>query len=140
MDFNNIISFASVVFLYVLPAMMGLIAFIWFRDWFVNLYTKWKRSTVKKLAERREDRMNTVLEMFKVFMFAIMIVPIVQVITYFLDDTQPDPGAYFFQNTMFLVFMAITFWYIAYFVVQSIYLRSRKDMEEDDMERSAKPI
>lgn len=132
MDFGNIVSFAEVIFLYVLPAFLFLLVFIWFRDWFVNIYQKWKRSSIKKLEGFREDRMNLVLELFKVFMFAIMVVPVMQVIVYFLDDTQPDPGAYFFQNQMFLVFLAITFWYIAYFVVQSIYLRSRKDREEDE--------
>jgi len=140
MDFNNIVSFGEVMFFIVLPALLGLLVFIWARDWITSMYKKWKRRSDKLLDEMREDRAMAILELMKVALFIFMIYPIMNVISYFIDDSATDPGFNLFNTDMFYVFIAITGWYLLACVIQSIYLRSRKDMEEDEANRGAKPI
>lgn len=131
MNFTDIISFAGIMFLYVLPSLIALIILVWLKDWVVRTVTRWKRSALAKYKLMQEDRWFVILEVMKIGMFIVLLLPLVAVVSYATDEDAEDPGTEIFTEVMPAVFIVITLWYLLAIVIFGIYWRSKKDKEEE---------
>jgi len=140
MEFNDIISYTSVMFLYVLPSLIALIVMVWLKDWIVRVITRWKRSTLAKYKLMQEDRWFVILEVMKIMMFIILLMPLIAVVSYATNENAEDPGTEIFTQVMPGVFIVITLWYFLAIVIFGIYWRSKQDKEaekeREDQKRS----
>lgn len=119
------------MFLWVLPALIVLLVFFWLRDWTLRVVTKWKRAAEKKYDLMKEDRWFVILEMMKIIMFLALLFPLVAVINYATNENATDPAPDIFTETMPLVFIIITAWYLAAIVLYGIYWRNKQDKERE---------
>jgi len=131
MDFNDVVSYTSVMFLYVLPALLALLTLLWIRDWILRVMTKWKRAAEKQYELMKQDRWYVILEVTKIVMFLSLLYPLLVVINYATDDTAADPGRVLFNDTMPLVFIVITTWYLLAIVIFGIYQKNKDDKERE---------
>lgn len=131
MNFSNVISFAYVMLLYVLPAMLTLVIVLWLKDWVVRVITRWKRASIAKYRLMQEDRWFVVLEVMKIAMFIVMLMPLVVIVSYATNEDAADPGLSILTEVMPEVFIVITLWHLLAIVIFGIYWRSKKDKEEE---------
>ena len=131
MDFNDVVSYSSVMFLYVLPALLTLLTILWIRDWILRVMTKWKRSAEKKLELMNQDRWYVILEVMKIVMFISLLYPLLVVVDYATNKDASDPGSAIFNQTMPLVFIVITIWYLLAIVMFGIYQKNKDDKERE---------
>jgi len=130
--FNTFVGFGSVFLFWVLPWLLLLLVYAWFKDWGVDIYHRWKRVGEQVMEDARKDRWLLMLHIMKVIAFLSMLLPIMSVIDYLFNDTAADPGQVLFNETMFYVFIILTAWYMLAAVIQAIYIRSQLDIEEDN--------
>lgn len=136
MNFSDIISFAGIMFLYVLPSLLALILVVWLKDWVVRVITRWKRASIAKYKLMQEDRWFVILEVMKIGMFIVLLLPLVAVISYATNEDAEDPGTEIFTEVMPGVFIVITLWYLLAIVIFGIYWRSKQDkVEEQEREQ-----
>jgi len=135
LNFDNVISFSSVMFFYVLPGLLGLLVMFWIRDWILRVMTKWRRSAEKEYKLMKQDRWYVMLEVMKIVMFITMLYPLLIVIDYAVNDSAPDPGHEIFNNTMPMVFIVITIWYLLAIVMFGIYQKNRDDREREEQKK-----
>jgi len=130
--FNTFVGFGSVFLFWVLPWLLLLLVYAWFKDWGVDIYHRWKRVGEQVMEDARKDRWLLMLHIMKIIAFLSMLLPIMSVIDYLFTDTAADPGQVLFNETMFYVFIILTAWYMLAAVIQAIYIRSQLDIEEDN--------
>lgn len=135
MIFNDVIGYSYLFFLYILPWLLLLLVFGWFRDWIVSVYQKWKANAEKVISEGKEEKWIIILELMKIIQFVVLALPIFAIIDYFLDDTVADPGPYLFNSTMFQVFLVVTAFNLLGVFYYGIYERSKRDVEEEERMR-----
>lgn len=131
MNFNDVVDFAYVMFLYVLPAILLLIAVMWLKDWIVRVAVRWRKSAEKKYEEFKEDRWFVILELMKILMFFAFLFPLLAVINYAINEDVEDPGHEIMNHTMPYVWIIITSWYLFAIVVYGIYAKSKQDKERE---------
>lgn len=131
MNFNDVISFAYIMFFYVLPSLLFLLVMLWLKDWIIRTVTRWKRSALARYKLMQEDRWFVILEVMKIGMFIVMLLPLVMLINYATNEDASDPGKTIFTTIMPGVFIVITLWYLLAIVIFGIYWRSKKDKEEE---------
>lgn len=130
MIFDDVIPFAGIMFLYVLPAILSLIVIMWLRDWIVRIAHRMKKTATEMTAEMKKDRWIAILEMMKIVMFFVMLFPLLAVITYVTTEGTEDPGHTILTETMPYVWIVITTWYLFAIVVYGIYMNNREDIEK----------
>ena len=135
MNFNDIVTFSYVMFLYVLPALLALVVIFWIRDWVLRVMTKWKRAAEKQYELMKQDRWYVILEVMKIVMFISLLYPLLVVIDYATNENAPDPGSAIFNQTMPLVFIVITTWYFLAIVIFGIYQKNRDDREREEQKK-----
>ena len=135
MNFNDIVTFSYVMFLYVLPALLALVVIFWIRDWVLRVMTKWKRTAEKQYELMKQDRWYVILEVMKIVMFISLLYPLLVVIDYATNENAPDPGSAIFNQTMPLVFIVITTWYLLAIVIFGIYQKNRDDREREEQKK-----
>ena len=135
MNFNDIVTFSYVMFLYVLPALLALVVIFWIRDWVLRVMTKWKRTAEKQYELMKQDRWYVILEVMKIVMFISLLYPLLVVIDYATNENAPDPGSAIFNQTMPLVFIVITTWYFLAIVIFGIYQKNRDDREREEQKK-----
>ena len=131
MIFDDVIPFAGIMFLYVLPAILSLIVIMWLRDWIVRIAKRLQKTATEKIEEMKKDRWLAILELMKIVMFLVLLFPLMAVITYATTEGTEDPGHTIFTETMPYVWIVITAWYLFAIVIYGIYLRNRTDIEMD---------
>ena len=131
MNFNDVVAYTSVMFLYVLPALLALLTLLWIRDWILRVMTKWKRAAEKQYELMKQDRMYVILEVMKIVMFISLLYPLLVVIDYATNDNAPDPGSTIFNQTMPLVFIVITTWYLLAIIIFGVYQKNKDDKERE---------
>jgi len=134
-DFGDIVSFSYIMFFYVLPALLALLVIVWVRDWIVKLGTKWKKAAIKKYDEMRSDRWFVILEAMKIFMFLILLFPLLAVVNYATNERASDPAPEIYTSTMPFVFIAVTMWYLLAIVIYGIYQKNKEDKEREQERR-----
>jgi len=135
LNFNDIVTFSYVMFLYVLPALLALVVIFWIRDWVLRVMTKWKRTAEKQYELMKQDRWYVILEVMKIVMFISLLYPLLVVIDYATNENAPDPGSAIFNQTMPLVFIVITTWYFLAIVIFGIYQKNRDDREREEQKK-----
>ena len=135
MNFNDIVTFSYVMFLYVLPALLALVVIFWIRDWVLRVMTKWKRAAEKQYELMKQDRWYVILEVMKIVMFISLLYPLLVVIDYATNENAADPGSAIFNQTMPLVFIVITTWYFLAIVIFGIYQKNRDDREREEQKK-----
>ena len=135
MDFNDVVSYSTVMFLYVLSGLLTLLVVMWLRDWVLRVMTKWKRSAEKKYELMKQDRWYVILELTKVVMFITLLYPLLVVVDYATNKDAPDPGSAIFNQTMPLVFIIITIWYFFAVIIYGIYQKNRDDREREEQKQ-----
>lgn len=135
MDFNDVVSYSTVMFLYVLSGLLTLLVVMWLRDWVLRVMTKWKRSAEKKYELMKQDRWYVILELTKVIMFVTLLYPLLVVVDYATNKDAPDPGSAIFNQTMPLVFIIITIWYFFAVIIYGIYQKNRDDREREEQKQ-----
>ena len=135
MNFNDVVTYTSVMFLYVLPALLALLTLLWIRDWILRVMTKWKRAAEKQYELMKQDRWYVILEVMKIVMFISLLYPLLVVIDYATNDNAPDPGSTIFNQTMPLVFIVITTWYLLAIIMFGIYQKNKDDKEREAQKR-----
>lgn len=131
MNFNDVVSFSSVMFLYVLPGLLALLVIFWIRDWILRVMTKWKRAAEKQLELMKQDRWYVILEVTKIVMFLVLLYPLYVVVDYATNENAPDPGSAIFNQTMPLVFIVITIWYLFAILIFGVYQKNKDDKERE---------
>ena len=131
MMFDDLIPFVSVMFLYVLPAILMLITVMWLRDWIIRIAKRMQKTATEKIEEMKKDRWLVILEMMKIVMFLVLLFPLLAVINYATNENVDDPGEVIFTQTMPYVWIVVTAWYLFAIVIYGIYLRNRQDIEMD---------
>ena len=131
MNLNDVVSYSTVMFLYVLPALLALLTLFWIRDWVLRVMTKWKRAAEKQYELMKQDRMYVILEVMKIVMFISLLYPLLVVIDYAANDNAPDPGSAIFNQTMPLVFIVITIWYFLAIIMFGVYQKNKDDKERE---------
>jgi len=129
--FDDLIPFVSVMFLYVLPAILMLITVMWLRDWIIRIAKRMQKTATEKIEEMKKDRWLVILEMMKIVMFLVLLFPLLAVINYATNENVDDPGEVIFTQTMPYVWIVVTAWYLFAIVIYGIYLRNRQDIEMD---------
>jgi len=135
LNFNDIVTFSYVMFLYVLPALLALVVIFWIRDWVLRVMTKWKRAAEKQYELMKQDRWYVILEVMKIVMFISLLYPLLVVIDYATNENAADPGSAIFNQTMPLVFIVITTWYFLAIVIFGIYQKNRDDREREEQKK-----
>jgi len=135
LNFNDVVTYTSVMFLYVLPALLALLTLLWIRDWILRVMTKWKRAAEKQYEMMKQDRWYVILEVMKIVMFISLLYPLLVVIDYATNDNAPDPGSTIFNQTMPLVFIVITTWYLLAIIMFGIYQKNKDDKEREAQKR-----
>lgn len=131
--FNTFVGFGSIFLFYILPWLLMLMVYAWIKDWMADIYHRWKRAGEAIIEDAKKDRWLLILHITKIIMFLALLLPIISIIDYLFDDTAPDPGQYLFNETMFYVFIIVTLWYILATVIQAVYIRSQRDVEESEL-------
>ena len=131
MNFNDVVSYTSVMFLYVLPALLSLLIIFWIRDWILRVMTKWKRAAEKQYEQMKQDRWYVILEVMKIVMFISLLYPLLVVIDYATNEDAADPGSAIFNQTMPLVFIVITTWYFLAIIMFGVYQKNKDDKERE---------
>ena len=129
--FDDLIPFVSVMFLYVLPAILMLITVMWLRDWIIRIAKRMQKTATEKIEEMKKDRWLVILEMMKIVMFLVLLFPLLAVINYATNENVDDPGEVIFTQTMPYVWIVVTAWYLFAIVIYGVYLRNRQDIEMD---------
>jgi len=129
------VSFSYVMFFYVLPAILILIVFAWLRDWVLRVMTKWKKAAEKQYELMKEDRWYVILEVTKIVMFLVLLYPLIVVMDYATNENAPDPGSAIFNETMPLVFIAITIWYLFAILIFGVYQKNKDDKKREAQKR-----
>jgi len=132
---NDVVSFASVMLLYVLPAILLLITIFWIKDWILRVMTKWKRAAEKQYELMKQDRWYVILEVMKIVMFISLMYPLLILIDYATNENAVDPGKTIVTQTMPLVFIVITTWYFLAIVIFGIYQKNRDDREREEQKK-----
>jgi len=135
MDFNDVVSYSYVMFAYVLSALLALLVILWLRDWVLRVMTKWKRSAEKKYELMKQDRWYVILEITKVIMFISLLYPLLVVVDYATNEDAADPGSAIFNETMPLVFIVITIWYLFAILIFGVYQKNKDDKEREAQKR-----
>lgn len=135
MDFNDVVSYSTVMFLYVLSGLLTLLVIMWLRDWVLRVITKWKRSAEKKYELMKQDRWYVILELTKVMMFISLLYPLLVVVDYATNKDALDPGSAIFNQTMPLVFIIITIWYFFAALIFGVYQKNRDDREREEQKQ-----
>jgi len=130
LNFNDVVSYFGVM-LMVLGALLTLLVFFWLRDWALRVYTKWRKASSEYAAFLGEDRWNVLLEVTKIVMFLVMLFPLFIIIEYMVNDNATDPAPGIFTQTMPLVFIVITVWYLFAIVLYGLYKKNREDKERE---------
>ena len=136
MNWTEVIPFAGVMLLYVLPALLSLIMIMWLRDWVVRIVKRLQKTATEKTEEMKKDRWIAILEMMKIVMFLVMLFPLLAVIGYVTTRGVEDPGHGILTESMPLVWIVITVWYLFAIVIYGIYLNNRQDIERDAEKRA----
>jgi len=135
MDFSDVVSYSYVMFAYVLSALLALLVILWLRDWVLRVMTKWKRSAEKKYELMKQDRWYVILEITKVIMFISLLYPLLVVVDYATNEDAADPGSAIFNETMPLVFIVITIWYLFAILIFGVYQKNKDDKEREAQKR-----
>lgn len=132
MNFSDVIGFLIVMFTYVLPALLTFLVLLWFKDRIVKIAAKWRRAADKRYELMREDRWFVMLEMMKIVLFIILLLPLLEVINYATNEDASDPAPEIFQSTMPSVFIVVTLWYLLASVIYGIYWKNKQDIEREE--------
>lgn len=135
MDFSDVVSYSTIMFMYVLSALLALLVILWIRDWILRVMTKWKRSAEKKIKLMKQDRFYVILEITKIVMFVSLLYPLLVVVDYATNKDAADPGSAIFNQTMPLVFIVITIWYLFAILIFGVYQKNKDDREREAQKR-----
>jgi uncharacterized membrane protein len=130
--FDDILSYSYLFFFYIIPWLLLLLVIGWFKDWILKIYKRQKVKAEKFLDQAKEERWIQILALMKILMFLVLLIPLAEIISYLFDSDAEDIGTELFTETMFLVFIVITAWYLLAMVITAIYIRNRRDMEDEN--------
>ena len=97
--------------------------------------TKWKKAAEKQYELMKEDRWYVILEVTKIVMFLVLLYPLIVVMDYATNENAPDPGSAIFNETMPLVFIAITIWYLFAILIFGVYQKNKDDKKREAQKR-----
>lgn len=140
MNFSDVVSYAYIMFFYVLPALLILLVSFWIKDWIVRVGKRWKRSAEKKLELMKEDRWYVILELMKLVVFIVLLFPLLAVANYATNEDAADPAPAIFNETMPYVFIVVAFWYLLAIVIYGIYQKNKDDIERDKERQAAREL
>ena len=140
MNFSDVVSYAYIMFFYVLPALLILLVSYWIKDMIVRVAKRWKRSAEKRLELMKEDRWYVILELMKVIMFIVLLFPLLAVANYATNENASDPAPEIFTDTMPYVFIVIVLWYLLAIVIYGLYQKNKDDIEKEKERRAFQEV